>query len=98
MKRYPKSEDEFKQIIQQLEDGIIVGTPYNNLGLPIDENVYKVMVANIDTKRSAKNGFRFIYYLIKNESEIYLLSVYSKIDLENLRQSDIIKLIKKYCA
>ena len=61
MKRYPKSEDEFKQIIQQLEDGIIVGTPYNNLGLPIDENVYMYC----ENTRDFSHGMNRLHMLLK---------------------------------
>jgi len=96
-KKYPKSMPEFEDAIGELEKGNLLGIEYDNLSLPNDQSVYKVMVANIDTQRSAKNGFRFIYYIIKNECQIYVLSVYSKSDMENLKQSQIKDLIKKYC-
>ena len=96
-KKYPKSMPEFENAISELENGNLIGIQYDNLSLPEDQNVYKVMVANIDTKRSAKNGFRFIYYIIKNEYQIYVLSAYSKSEMENLRQSQIKELIKTYC-
>jgi hypothetical protein len=79
-----------------MENGELLGTPYDNLGLPDNENVYKVMVANIDANKSPKSGFRMIYYVIKDET-IYLLAVYSKNEMENLKQSEIKILIKRYC-
>ena len=97
LKKYPKSEYEFKKVFEELENGNLIGTAYDNLGLAIDEDVYKVMVANIDANRSPKNGFRMIYYAIKNNKLIYMLAVYSKKEVSNLRQSEVKELIKKYC-
>ena len=97
LKKYSRSTDEFEGIFEQIEQGNFVGVPYDNLGLPEEENVYKVMVANIDAKRSAKNGFRVIYYVIKNDELVYMLAVYAKKEISNLKQSEVKELIRKYC-
>ena len=55
------------------------------------------MVANIDANRSPKNGFRMIYYAIKNDRLIYMLAVYSKKEISNLKQHEVKDLIRKYC-
>lgn len=96
MKKYNKSKEQFYDMFRRLERGELIGVRYNNLGLPDNEDVYKVMVANIDARRSAKNGFRLIYYVIKPDT-IYLLTVYSKNETSNLKQNEIKKLIKKHC-
>lgn len=97
LKKYPKSEDEFRKVFEELENGNLIGVAYDNLGLEEGEDVYKVMVANIDANRSPKNGFRMIYYAIKNDELIYMLGVYSKKEVSNLRQSEVKELIRKYC-
>lgn len=97
LKKYPKSEDEFKKVFEELENGNLIGVAYDNLGLDEDEDVYKVMVANIDANRSPKNGFRMIYYAIKNDELIFMLAVYAKKEVSNLRQSEVKELIRKYC-
>lgn len=97
LKKYPKSEDEFREVFEELENGNLIGTAYDNLGLQEGEDVYKVMVANIDANRSAKNGFRMIYYAIKNDELIYMLAVYSKKEVSNIKQSEVKELIRKYC-
>ncbi len=51
---------------------MLIGVPYDNLGLPETEDVDTVMGANIDANRSPKNGFRMIYYAIKNDKLIYM--------------------------
>lgn len=97
LKKYPKSENEFREVFEELENGNLIGTAYDNLGLKDGEDVYKVMVANIDANRSAKNGFRIIYYVIKNDELIYMLAVYSKKEVANIKQSEVTELIRKYC-
>lgn len=97
LKKYPKPEDEFREVFEELENGNLVGVAYDNLGLKEGEDVYKVMVANIDANRSAKNGFRIIYYAIKNDKLIYMLAVYAKKEVQNLRQSEVGELIRRYC-
>ena len=47
--------------------------------------------------RSAKNGFRMIYYAIKNDELIYMLAVYAKKEVQNLKQSEVKELLRKYC-
>ena len=49
-------------------------------------------MANTDTKMGKSNGYRMIYYAIKDDKTVYLLSIYYKIEDE-----DIIKLVKEYC-
>lgn len=97
LKKYPRSEEEFRQVFEKLESGDLIGIAYNNLGLEENKDVYKVMVANIDANRSPKNGFRMIYYAIKNDRLIYMLAVYSKKEISNLKQHEVKDLIRKYC-
>lgn len=65
-----------------------------------DENnkIIKVRVANSDTKKGKSNGYRVIYYAVKEDLSAYLLSIYSKKDDNRiLTNEEIIQLVKKYC-
>ena len=79
----------------QLQEGTLIGTPQNNLSLPEGEVVYKVRTVNTDTKSGKSNGYRIIYYVIKDDKEIYLLTVYFKRDKENVTTKEIIALIEE---
>ena len=49
------------------------------LGLHLnDENnkIIKVRIANTDTRMGKSNGYRMIYYAIKEDLNAYLLSIY----------------------
>lgn len=42
-------------------------------------------------------GYRLIYYAVKSDGTIYLLSVYCKRDKENMTNKEIQKIILKEC-
>ena len=71
------------------------------LGLHINDNnqkVIKVRIANTDTKVGKSNGYRMIYYAIKEDETAYLLSIYYKKDDKRiLNNSEIKELVEKYC-
>ncbi|MCI9063829.1 MAG: hypothetical protein HFJ17_04435 [Clostridia bacterium] len=71
------------------------------LGLHLNDKnnkIIKVRVANTDTKMGKSNGYRMIYYAIKEDKSIYLLSIYYKKDLRRIiSNQEIINLVKKYC-
>lgn len=85
------------ELVEELEEGNLVGVEIADLKLPGDEASYKIRMANNNTKVGKRGGFRLIYYVVKNNSEIYLLTVYEKEDITNLNSSEIKELIDKYC-
>jgi mRNA-degrading endonuclease RelE of RelBE toxin-antitoxin system len=96
-KNYYKLKDDMAELVKELEEGNLVGDEIPDLKLPEEETSYKVRMANNTTKVGKSNGFRIIYYVVKNNSEIYLLTVYEKADITNVDASEIRQLIKDYC-
>lgn len=96
VKKYPRSQEEIDSVISSLEAGNLVGDEYDNIGLPDDEKIIKVRIANIDANKGKSGGFRLIYYAIISDETILLLSIYSKSDTVNLTQAEIIEILKKY--
>ena len=96
-KKYFKITGDLDFIINKLECGNFVGEKIPNLSLKNNEKVFKVRAANTSANVGKSNGFRLIYYLAKDNFEIYLLTVYSKKDTINLTNNEIKNLIKNYC-
>ena len=96
-KKYLKIIDDLDNVISELEVGNFIGDEIPGLKLKNNEKTYKVRVVNSSINVGKSNGFRLIYYLIKNDCEIYLLTIYSKKDKENISTIKIIELINKYC-
>lgn len=62
-----------------------------------NSNVIKVRAVNSDTKCGKSNGYRIIYYAIKDDGEVFLLTVYCKKDDKNVpSKQEIINLVDKY--
>lgn len=63
-----------------------------------DNKIIKVRIANTDTKKGKSNGYRMIYYAIKEDESAYLLSIYYKKDDKRVLSNDeIIELVEEYC-
>lgn len=61
--------------------------------------VIKARIANTDTKSGKSNGYRLIYYAIKEDQQAYLLSIYYKKDDKKVLTNEEIKdLVNKYCT
>ena len=97
-KKYRKIDEDITEVVTALENGLLLGDEITGLKLPENESSYKVRVANTSAKVGKSGGFRLIYYVIRDDCEIYLLTIYSKKDLENITNDEIVELIKTYCA
>ena len=64
--------------MRDLELGNLVGDDISDIDIPTDDHTYKVRVANSNTKVGKSNGYRIIYYVIKDDKEIYLITIYYK--------------------
>ena len=63
-----------------MEKGHLVGTEIPGLRLPTDGHTFKVRAANTDTRAGQSNGYRVIYYAVRDDEEVYLLTIYYKKD------------------
>lgn len=54
-------------------------------------------VANSSANKGKSGGFRVIYYVVRDEKDIFLLTMSSKTDQENIDTNTLVALIKKYC-
>lgn len=97
-KKYRKIYDDIDPIIEEISSGNFLGDEISGLGLPDDEHSYKVRVANTSAKVGKSNGFRMLYYVVKDDKEVYLLTIYSKKDRENISNRELKDLITKYVA
>lgn len=98
-KKYKSIVDDLNDIIEELEKGNLLGDCINDIKLDNENHTYKVRAANSDIKVGKSNGYRLIYYVVKDDKEIYLLTVYfKKEDKQIPNKDDIRKLIEEYCA
>lgn len=86
-KKYKNISSDLKILKDELLLNPISGTELGN-------NCYKIRLANSSIPTGKSGGFRVIYYYIK-DSNIYLLSIYSKSDIENISEEKLKEILKE---
>ncbi|AIQ31473.1 hypothetical protein P40081_27440 [Paenibacillus sp. FSL P4-0081] len=92
-----KIDEDVNEIIQELKKGNFIGDEIQNLKLPEDESSYKVRAANSDMRVGKSAGYRIVYYVVKNDQDVYLLTIYSKKDKDNITANEISDIINTFC-
>ena len=96
-KKFKHILEDVEEIIEELENGNLIGDSIPGLTFD-DKETVKVRIANTDTKVGKSNGYRMIYYAVKSDCEIYLLTIYYKKDDNRIPSNkEIENLVKKYC-
>jgi mRNA-degrading endonuclease RelE of RelBE toxin-antitoxin system len=89
IKKYRSIKSDIQPIIEELQNGNIIGDQVKGLKAPI----YKIRVKNSDINKGKSAGYRILYYLKKNDL-IILLTIFSKSDQGDIKNEEIQKIIK----
>ena len=87
-KRYRHIKTDLQPILDTLASGSKPGDQVPR----VRYEVYKVRAKNSDASRGKSGGYRIIYY-IKSESEVVLVTVYSKTEQADIAPEDIRQII-----
>jgi mRNA-degrading endonuclease RelE of RelBE toxin-antitoxin system len=97
-KKFRHIVDDIESVTSELEKGNLLGDAIPELSFHDNEHTIKVRAANTDTKSGKSDGYRIIYYVIKDDKEIYLLTIYYKKDDNRIpTNKEIEGLVKRYC-
>ena len=90
-KKYLQIKADCKEFVTELKQGNIYGDRLSGFkGL----NLYKERVKSQDQSRGKRGGFRVIYYVDQDRSEIFLLTIYCKSEKENISKEEILKILQ----
>ncbi len=64
------------------------------VGIELSSKLYKMRLENSSSNVGKSGGFRVIYYYLDEEENLYLLKIYSKTEIENIKEEILIKLLK----
>lgn len=78
-------------ILSKLENGEISGDAIPGL----NDKVFKIRCASSDMKCGKSGGYRIIYYLVAQDHTIYLLTIYSKAEIENIPPNTILEILNE---
>jgi mRNA-degrading endonuclease RelE of RelBE toxin-antitoxin system len=80
-----------KQDIGLLAKKLIIN-PF--IGTELGNNTYKVRIKNSDNNKGKSAGYRIITYIVDQDNTIFLVSIYSKSEQDNILDAELIELIK----
>ena len=86
-KKYRKIADDLKVLEKQLYED-------PKIGMELGNSCYKVRLQNSSVPTGKSGGFRVIYYYIDDKNRLYLMSIYSKSELENISDEKIMDILK----
>jgi mRNA-degrading endonuclease RelE of RelBE toxin-antitoxin system len=89
-KRYRRIRIDIQPIINQLEAGELPGDQIPGM----DYALFKVRVRNSDAQRGKSGGYRIIYYL-KTDTQILLVTLYSKSDQADITADEVREIITR---
>ncbi len=84
-KKFRRIKKDFLPLLEDLEAGQFIGNPISGF----DNEVYKVRVPSSDQQKGKSGGFRLIYYVVIDDKEIVLLTMYAKAKRSNIRNNEI---------
>jgi len=91
VKKYPSLKNELNELASLLQANPTAGTSLGN-------NTYKIRIA-IKSKGTGKSGgARAITYVVTENKEVYLLTIYDKADLDSVDDTTLRKIIKSIKA
>jgi mRNA-degrading endonuclease RelE of RelBE toxin-antitoxin system len=89
-KKYRSIYQDVQPIIEELQNGTIVGDQIPNIGY----TVFKVRIRNTDIQKGKSGGYRLIYYL-QTTTGIILLSIYPKSEQADIDADEIRAIIEQ---
>ena len=81
-KKFKSIKKDLSNLIDDLENEPIQG-------ISLGDNLYKIRLANSSIPTGKSGGFRVITYFLDDENNLYLLSIYSKTEKENISDSEL---------
>lgn len=86
-KKFPSLKAEFAELNETLTNRRDIGTPLGN-------NSYKIRLAIRSKGKGKSGGGRVITYLVNDNNEVYLLTIYDKSELDNIDDKTLKSIIQ----
>ena len=91
VKKLYKKNKKFPQDLKTLNKTLLENP---KAGIELSSKLYKMRLENSSSNVGKSGGFRVIYYYLDEEENLYLLKIYSKNEIENIKEEILIKLLK----
>ncbi len=85
-KKYKKLSEDLKTVRKTLSEN-------PKAGIELSHNCYKIRLANSSIPTGKSGGFRVIYYFIDSNDNLYLMSIYSKTEIESISEARLVEIL-----
>jgi mRNA-degrading endonuclease RelE of RelBE toxin-antitoxin system len=90
-KKYPQIKNDLENL-----GSILTQSPESGDRIPgLDVALYKIRMRSCDQKKGKRGGYRVIYYFKGENSIIYLVDIYAKVDREEFSREEVLKTLKE---
>lgn len=90
VKKLYKKNKKLPQDLKKLNE-VLFSNP--KAGIELSSSLYKMRLENSSSNTGKSGGFRVIYYYIDEDENLYLLKMYSKTEIENIKEEVLIKIL-----
>jgi mRNA-degrading endonuclease RelE of RelBE toxin-antitoxin system len=87
-KKYKNIKSDILELANELEKNPTMGTELGN-------NTYKIRLKNSDNNKGKSAGYRIVTYCFNEQYELFLVTIYSKSEKENILDMELKELIAK---
>ena len=91
VKKLYKKNKKLPQDLRTLNEKLLENP---KVGIELSSKLYKMRLENSSSNSGKSGGFRVIYYYLDEEENLYLIKIYSKTKIENIKEEILIKLLK----
>jgi mRNA-degrading endonuclease RelE of RelBE toxin-antitoxin system len=86
----------YKQLSSDLRQLHLELSKNPKAGIDLGHYCYKIRVANSSVPTGKSGGFRVVYYYYDGEENLFLMTLFSKRDMETISDEKVVALLKKY--
>lgn len=87
-RKYRGLKNDYKVLLDELENNPL-------RGIKLFDGIYKIRLKSSDMKKGKSGSFRVIYYVITSSEEVYLLTMYSKGEKEDISREEIRNILRE---
>lgn len=87
VKKYPSLRDELSEL-----NTLLTSTP--EMGTPLGGSTFKLRIAISSKGKGKSGGARIITYVVTEEREVYLLTIYDKSEMDSIDTRTVRSIIK----
>jgi len=91
LKKLAKKYKQIKIDMKELQEELQLNP---KAGIALQHSCYKIRIVNSSTPTGKSGGFRVVYYFVDNNNKIFLMTIYSKTQKDNLSENELLELLK----